>query len=197
MKPRNIIAGCILVSIVLMAVVYDSNGKESKSQGPTPIIGVVRIRTVFQDCKKNSDHQKQLTTEQSRIIAELEKLSKEAEALKADLITRKAGSSDHSKIMQQMMEKQAQLEARKEFHQQQIMLKDQRWTEQLYKEILEVIEKVAKTKELDIVLAKEELNFPTASQTELMLAIRTHKLLYSADEFDITKDVVKLLNAEE
>ena len=196
MKIRNIIAGCILVSIVLMAVVYDSNGKESKSQGTTARIGVVRIRTVFQDCKKNSDHQKELTTEQSRIIAELEKISKEVEALRADLITRKAGTSDHSKIMEQMMEKQAQLEARKEFHQQQIMLKDQRWTEQLYKEIIEVVEKVAKTKELDIVLAKEELNFPTVSQTELMLAIRTNKLLYSADEFDITKDVVKLLNAE-
>jgi Skp family chaperone for outer membrane proteins len=196
MKPRNIIAACILIFIVLMMVVYDSNGKESKSQDTTSRIGVVRIRSVFKDCKKNSDHQKQLTAEQGRIIAELEKLSKEIEALRADLMTRKAGSSDHSTIMQQMMDKQAQLGARKEFYQQQMMLKDQRWTEQLYKEILEVIEQVAKTKELDIVLAKEELDFPTESQTELMLAIRTHKLLYSADGFDITKDVVKLLNAE-
>jgi Skp family chaperone for outer membrane proteins len=196
MKPRNIIAGCILVSIVLMTVAYDSNGKESKSQDTTLRIGAVRIRTVFKDCKKNGEHQKQLTAEQNRIIAELEKLSKEIEALKADLMTRKPDSSDHLDLTLQIMDKQAQLGARKEFYQQQIMLKDQRWTEQLYKEILEAVEQVAKTKGLDVVLAKEELDFPTESQTELMLAIRTHKLLYSADGLDITQDVVKLLNAE-
>jgi len=196
MKPRNIIVGCILISIVLMMIVYDSNGKESKPQDTTPRIGVVRIRAVFKDCKKNNDHQKQLTAEQGRMIAELEKLSKGVEALKADLMTRKPGSSDHSNLMLQIMDKQAQLGSRKDFYQQQIVLKDQRWTEQLYKEILEIVGQVAKTKELDMVLAKEELDFPTASQTELMLAIRTHKLLYSADGLDITKDVVKLLNAE-
>jgi len=194
---RNIVLSCILVTVVLLTVGHESNGKESKLQNTTLKIGVVRMRTVFQDCKKNIEHQKQLNAEQNRIIAELEKLSKEAEALKADLMTRKPGSSDHSNLMQQVMDKQAQFGARKEFHQQQMAYKDQQWTEQLYKDILEVVKQVAKANGLDIVLAKEEPDFPTTSQTELMLAIRTHKLLYSADGFDITKEVVKLLNAKD
>ncbi len=197
MKGKKIVFGSIIVSAILLAAGYESSGKESKPGNTTLKIGVVSIRSVFQDCKKSSEHQKKLGDEQNRIITELEKLSKEIEALKAELMTRKPGSSDYSKLMLQMMDKQAQLGARKEFHQQEIMLKDQQWTEQLYKDIIKSVEQVAKTKGLDIVLAKEELDFPSTNQTELMLAIRTNKLLFSADGLDITKEVVKLLNTQD
>ena len=93
MKTRNIVLSCILVFAVLLTVGHESNGKD-KSAGTTLKVGVVRIRSAFFGCKRNTEHQKQLTAEQKNILVELEKLSKEAEALNADLMTRKPGSSD-------------------------------------------------------------------------------------------------------
>jgi Skp family chaperone for outer membrane proteins len=197
MKGRKIVFGCIFVSFILLTAGHESSGKESKPGNTTLKIAVVSIRSVFQDSKKSSEHQKKLSDEQNRIVSELGKLSKEIETLKAELVTRKPGSSDYSKLMLQMMDKQAQLSARKEFHQQEMALKDQQWTEQLYKDIIKAVEQVAKKKGLDIVLAKEELDFPSNNQTELMLAIRTNKLLYSSESLDITKEVVKLLNSQD
>ena len=191
---RNILLGCLLMSIVLLTTVYDSSGKQSKPQDTGLKIGVIQIREVFRESNRNIEHQKELTTEEEKVVAELEKLSKEVQTLKADLLTRKPGSSDYSKLMQQMMEKQASMEAKKEFHQQEMSLKDLQWTEQLYKDIIKTVKDVAKANNLDIVLAKEETAFPTSSQTELMLAIRTNKLLYSTDSLDITKEVIKALN---
>ena len=191
---RNILLGCLLMSIVLLTTVYDSSGKQSKPQDTGLKIGVIQIREVFRESNRNIEHQKELTTEEEKVVAELEKLSKEVQTLKADLLTRKPGSSDYSKLMQQMMEKQASMEAKKEFHQQEMSLKDLQWTEQLYKDIIKTVKDVAKANNLDIVLAKEETAFPTSSQTELMLAIRTSKVLYSVDSLDITKEVIKALN---
>jgi Skp family chaperone for outer membrane proteins len=197
MKIKEILLGCTFVLFILLATGYESNGKDSKPSNTTPKIGVVRIRSVFQDCKRNLENQKKLNDEQNKIIEELGKISKEIEKLKAELNTRKPGSSDYSNLIQQLMDKQAQLGARKEFHQQQIALKDQLLTEQLYKDILETVGQVAKKNGLDMVLAKEEIEFPTINQTELMLAIRTNKLLYSVDGLDITKEVVKQLDAKD
>jgi Skp family chaperone for outer membrane proteins len=195
MKARNITLISILVLAVLLTVGHESNGKV-KSSSITPKVGFVRIRTAFMGCNRNAEHQKKLSDEQKKILTELEKLSKEAEALNADLMTRKPGSSDYSRLTLEIMDKKAQLNARREFYQQQLMLKDQQWTEQLYKEILEAAEKVAKANGLDMVLAKEEIDFPTETQTELMLAIRTNSLLYSSNDFDITKEVLKQLNSK-
>ena len=194
MKIRYLLSGCILVSVILLTAVYDIQGRQKKPESTTPKIGVIRIREVFRESKSNIEHQKILSAEQEKVVAELEKISKNIQTLKGDLLTRKPGSSDYSKLLQQMMENQAQLEAKKEFHQQEMSIRDLQWTEQLYKDIIQTVEEVAQEKELDLVLAKEEPSFPTESQTELMLAIRTNKLLYASESLDITKEVIKQLN---
>ena len=122
--------------------------------------------------------------------AELEKMSKELAALDADMKTRKPGSEDYIKLAEEMTNKDALLKARKQFYQELLTAKDQRWTEDFYREILQVAAEVAVDKGLDIVLEKDEPELPAANPTELMLVIRTHKVLYSAAELDITKLVI-------
>ncbi len=134
--------------------------------------------------------------ERDSIEKELDKLSKEIEADKAGLKTLKQGSSDHMAQVRQVMTKQANLQAQQEFYKQQIGLKDQQWTEQLFKDILLQTGEIAKEKGLDLVFEKDEIELPAASASELMLTIRTHKLLYSGGCLDITDEVMARLDKE-
>jgi len=159
----------------------------------TPNIAVVDIRSLFQNCSKSVEHREKTASEENRILAELEKLNREVEALKADLNTRKFGSSDYMAIMREVLEKQSQLASKKEFNERQMALQDQLWVEQFFKEILQSVETVAKKKGIDLVFAKDSLDLPAPSGRELMLAVRTHKLLYGADALDITEEVLSCL----
>lgn len=161
-----------------------------------PAVGVVSIRKIFQDCKKNARYREETAAEQNKVISELEALSKEIEAEKGGLATLKAGSSDHTALVKEIFLKRASLQAQQEFYKQQLSLKDQRWTEELYQEILRITRQVAEQKGLGLVFVKGEVELPALSVNELMLTIRTHKLLYGGGCLDITDEVMARLDKE-
>lgn len=187
----------ILAGLVVLFVGYEHSQAVAKAEKNDWKIGVVSVRKIFQDCKRNAKYREESTAEQDRIIAELEKLSKEIEAEKAGIKALKPDSGDYRQRVKEILEKQASLQAQQEFHKQEIELKDQRWTEELYEDILQKTGEVAKQKGLDLVLEKDELDFPSPSANELMLTIRTYKLLYCGGCLDITKEVLTKLDTDE
>jgi Skp family chaperone for outer membrane proteins len=195
MRVRAIFLSSLIGAVVLF-MGYQHSRAASASDRAQPRIGVVGIRQIFQDCKRNVRYRQEATAEQDKIIAELDKLKKEIEVEEAGLKALKAGSSDYLDIMKALLEKQASLQARQEYYKQQMALKDQRWTEQLYTEILRETAAVAKQKGLDIVLEKDEPELPALSAQELMMIIRTHSVLYSGGCLDITDEVMNRVDAE-
>ena len=135
--------------------------------------------------------------EQDKIAAELDKLAKEIEAEKAELKTLKENSTDYMTRLKGIFEKQANLQAQKEFQKQNMELKDQKWTEGIYKDIIRITADVAKQKGLELVFEESEVDLEGASVNEVMLTIRTHKLLYSDGCADITNDVIAKLDTAE
>jgi len=89
------------------------------------------------------------------------------------------------------------VEAQQKFNSQQMVLKDRRWTEQLYEEILRITKRLAEEKGLDLVLERDEPEFPVPSPDELMMTLSTHKVLYSAGCVDITDELVARMDASE
>jgi Skp family chaperone for outer membrane proteins len=196
MKIRAMVLSCLICAVILF-MGYEYGWAESKADKSSSKIGVVSVRRIFQDSRRNAKYREEAVGEQNRAIAELEKLRAEAEAEEAGLKTLKTGSSDHMAQMKEVLTKRANLQAREEFYKQEIALKDQRWTEELYKKILQITSEVAEQKGLDLVLERSEIEFPALSATELMMTIRTHKLLYSAGCLDITDEVMARLDAKE
>jgi Skp family chaperone for outer membrane proteins len=195
MKAKAVLLSCVMGAVVLL-VGYQHSQARSESEAPELKIGVVSIRQIFQDCKRNVKYRQEATAEQEKIVAELEKLRKEIEAEEAGLKTLKAGSSEHLELMKGILEKQAGLQARQEFHKSQLALKDQRWTEQLYTDILREAGEVAKQRGLDVVFENDEPELPALSGQELMMAIRTHKVRYSGFCLDITEEVMNRVDEE-
>ncbi len=163
------------------------------SEGPR--IAVISIRKIFQECKRGASYREEAIAEQNRIIAELEKLSKEIEAEREGLKTLKENSGDYMTSAKGLFEKQANYQARQEFYKQQMEMKDQLWTRALYQDIMRIAGEIAKEKGLDLVFKEDEVDFSEPDISELGMAIRTQKLLYSGGCLDITDEVISHLDA--
>ncbi len=184
-----------LLAVAILAVGYEYSIAGANTSSSAARIGVVSIREVFEKCERNAKYREEALTEQKKLIAELQKLEAEIEAEKAGLKTLKVGSSDYLDLMKGLLEKQAKLQAQQEFYKRQIEFKDQRWTEDLYQDILKATSKIAEQKGLDLVLEKNQVDIPAESVQDLMMTIRTHKVLYSNGCVNLTDDVITQIDA--
>lgn len=194
MKSKKVFLIGLFCVVVLCLLGYQRQLAAARKEGPVRV-AVVNLRELFANCKQNAEYETKAVEEEGKAIAELEKLAGEVEAATAALKTRKIGTSDYWDLRQELMLKQSGLEVKKEFYQQQMMQKNQQWTEGLYQQILKCVAEAAKRKGIDIVLAKGERDLPAASGIELMLTIRLRELMYASEDLDITKDVMVLLDA--
>ncbi len=168
-----------------------------ESAGPGLKVAVLSVRKVFQECKRSANYRKEAVADQDRVLAELDELSKEIDAERAELTALREDSSDYMARAKALFEKQANYQARQEFYKQQMEFKDQLWTKELYQDILRAVGEVAKDKGFDLVFREDEIDFSETNINELGLAMRSHKLLYSDGCPDISDEVIARLDAEE
>ena len=93
-----------------------------------------------------------------------------------------------------LINKQVKYEPMKQFVSQQRVFQDRQWTETLYKEVLRITKDLAKKKGLTMVVGVDEPVFPITNTDELMMALQTHKVLYSDGCVDLSAEVVAELD---
>jgi len=189
MKTRTVVLGG-LASAVVLFLGYGFSFAGAEANIPTSKIGTVSIRDIFRDCKANASYRDKALAEQNAKNAEMDALQKKIAADEAGLRALKAGSSDYMKQYEALIYEQAKYEAKKQFISQARVLEDRRWTEVLYQEVLRITKELAKKKGLNMVLEVDEPVFPMVNTDELMMALQTHKVLYSAGCVDLTAEVV-------
>ncbi len=191
-----VIAGCL---VVLFAASFCSErglaGSPDSEQGYK--VGVVSVRQIFTECKRNAKYRAEAMEERAKMEAELRGLSTEIEQNKGELEALKLGSSDYDALMKEILGKQAHLQAQQEYFKQQVSIRERQLIEKLFKDVVAVTAEVAKDKGLDLVLEKSEPELSNVSSSELTLAISTHKVLYSEGCEDITQEVLARLDAME
>jgi Skp family chaperone for outer membrane proteins len=195
MKARTMVLG-FLAGVFILAMAPTSNKRgQAQSKGDTPSskIGVVSILKVFSDCKRSAAQRAELIAEQNKIRAELQNLSKEIEAQEAGLKAFKQDSSDYLAQRKELIDKRVRLEAEQEFNKEQVILKQYKWSKELYQDILRITSELAEQKGLDLVLKKDEIDLLALSVNEFSQTIRTHKVLYSGGCVDISDEVVARL----
>jgi Skp family chaperone for outer membrane proteins len=185
------------ISVIFLSVGYERGRAEQKVDTIGLKIGVVSVRRVLRNFKRSAKYKVEILADQGRKNAEMEKLAKEIEAQEAGLKVLKPGSADYIAQLKELIDKRYRLEAQQDFNKQQNALKYQRWTEDIYKEILQITKDLAGQKGLDLVFANDEPEFPVTSAEELWMNISTHKILYSAGCLDLTDEVIARLDAME
>lgn len=195
MKIRTAVILSCLIGMAFLSIGYECSRAQPEQEAHLKV-GIVGVRTIFRECRRNIIYRQETIAEYNKAAAELERLSKELEADEAGLKTLKQGSPDYLKQYKQILEKQANLNAQREYHKQQRALNEQQNTEELYKQILQITKELAQQKNLDLVLESYEPQFPMDSAEELVAALNTHKVLYSAGCLDITADIIARIDKE-
>jgi len=197
MKIKVIILSCLVAAILLFIGYERSLAISTSESGKINLkVGTVSVLRILKDCKGNAKFKEEATIEQNKMVAELDKLKAEFEAEEAGLRTLKNGSNDYMTQVKEILTKRANYQAQQEFYKRQIELKEQRWAEDTYKNILRITAEVAKQKGLDLVLEMDEPELPAPNYNGLMTILSTHKVLYSAGCPDITDEVMTRLDAK-
>ena len=198
MKTRYLIVmAAVLAAITLGITSYSTSAAGAAAVGKaSPRIAVVNLRTIFQRNKLNEDFDAKLAQDKEKAMGEVEAITKKIDAIKADMKTRASGSNDYLNLMSQVLEQQGLLQAKKEYYQQYVDSRQQQFTEEVYTKTKEAIADYASKNGIDLVLVKDEIQLPAASPNDLMPALSTRKVLYSAPELDITDAVLEMVNAK-
>jgi Skp family chaperone for outer membrane proteins len=196
MMNSKTIFTCCITAVIVLALVFSGNVAQSKSEPTGSIqIGLVSVKRIFDECKKNDQYEKTLIAEQEKIVAELEKSRAEIDAERAGLKTLKIGSTEHVEQMRVLMEKQAKLTAEQEFHKQQLAYKERQWIENMYRDIVRITSEVAQKRELDLVLENSQVDLAEVPSETLIMSILMRSVLHSSGCIDITEEVMKQLDA--
>ena len=192
MKFKSII---VMVLVIVMSGFVMNACAEKAADNKCLKIGVVSVRKIFQDCKRNTKYRQEMSAERDKLEAELESLSKDIDASKSKLKMLKPGSADYLSGMKDVLDKQGSLQAKQEYFKRQMDMREQAVIEQLFKDVVKATGEVAKNKGFDMVLEKSEPDLPASSSNELTLTISTYKVLYNAGCEDITDAVMAKVDA--
>jgi Skp family chaperone for outer membrane proteins len=199
MKTKQFAAITAVVVVLVLAAMswnnYSYAAKDTAVAKPLKI-ALVNLREIFQKNKFNDAFDEQMNQEKSKVMQEMETTTKNIDLLKTEMKAMSVGSKDYLDRMEKALSMQGTLQAKKEYYQQYMESKQQRFTEDVYTKTKEVIADYSARNGIDLVLVKDEIQFPSASSNDLMLALSTRKVLYSASEMDITPAILEALNAK-
>jgi Skp family chaperone for outer membrane proteins len=195
MKSRTIFVSC-LASMIVVVTGYEYSQAQQRVNTPLAKIGVVSIAKILNNSKRSATHKMEISSEQNKNSAELDKLSTDLKATEAMLAALKQDSSDYLTQRKKYINMRVSLETKQAINKEQSILKQYRWRKKFYQDILRITSEVAGQKGLDVVLEKDEINVPVLGVNELNQTMLTHKVLYSGGCVDITDEVIARLDKE-
>lgn len=195
MKKKNILILVLLVALIGVCISYSRGWAQAGREISPAKVGVVNVESVFNKSQRGIKWQSQVAADVTKGRANLEKLRKDAAAIEADMKTRELGSADYMRLMSDYLDKLGEAEAKKDYYAEEMILRGERWTKNLYDEIRSIVEKTAKLRRLDIVLVADEVDLSALRMRDLAAVIARNKVLYHTDEIDITEEVIAQLDS--
>jgi Skp family chaperone for outer membrane proteins len=194
MKLGRILFIGFAITVLGISLGYRQGIAAGEKQIAPAKVAIVDVTKVLQNSQKHKQWQDKMTKDEAQMKAEFQKAQKDLEALQANLNLLKIGSKDYIDNMKDFLDKKSLLDAKDKFYQEKVNIEMQQWTEALYTQMLDITAKIAQKKGLDIVLAQEQLDLPSASLRDFMLSMRTKKVLYNNAQLDITNEVLAALD---
>lgn len=194
MKYSKITVLVVVAAFVMLAGVYQQGKLDAASSVSPAKVGVVDVTKVLENCAANKKWQVMMQQKQKVAKSEFDLLKEALGEIETNLQLQTRGTEDYFNRRQEYAEKKAGLAAKNEAYQDRVTSEMQRWTEELYQQLLETIADVAKDKGLDIVVANESLMLPSPSLQDFMLTVKTRTLLYHNSQYDLTAEVLIALD---
>ncbi len=150
--------------------------------------------SVFNNYQRAKDLTTQLNERRTTIKAESDKRTKAVDTLRMELENYKKGSQQYEQTLNEVTRQSIELDAYLRY-QEQLALHDHRsLTEEMYKEIIAAVAKVAAQQGVAVVMQREQELLNTEDTKAMLQQIYNRKVLYFNDALDITDAVLTSLN---
>ena len=191
-KTLLLVVGALAAWAILLGTLR-AQPRRGAAGAPTRV-GVCDIAEVFNNYKRARDLTTKLDARRQRIKSENEKRTKAIESLQMELERLKEGSKKYEQTLNEIQRLSIERQAWLQFQDSLAVRDHHRLTKEMYQEILKMVGAIAEAKGMDLVLYREGSAPPTKNIAELLRAIQTRKILYSADTIDVTEETLRRLN---
>ena len=188
---------CVLILAAVLAgaiVLKDSLAQTAKPRGVATRVGVCDIVEIFDNYQRAKDLTAQLSEHGKTIKAENEKRGKAIDAIKMELESLNAGSKEYDKRLDEIEKLAIERKAWLDYETAKSMRNHHRLTRDMHDQIVKMIAQVSKELNLQIVLQRDRSKMSSMTTPELIRKIAARKVLYAAEEADITEIVLSRLN---
>ena len=193
MKRTIWIAAFLAVGVTLGGAINHLTA-QAKEPPPAARVAVVDISRVFRNYQKTLDYHDQQRAESQRLQAENDAKLAAIEKATNVLADMKTGTADYEKqeeLIDQLTLQHRNWQATLAARQQRLMLQR---TREMYDDIVKATAVIAQKQGCNLVMTREPADITMRSMEEFLDQLSRRKVLYVADNLDITGDVLQHLN---
>ena len=162
--------------------------------GPRGTVAVCDVVTVFNDYQQAKDLSAEFQERAKKLAAQDQQKLQAIQEVEKVLNALKPGSKSYEEQLQKWEKLSLERTMWRGVRDQVNLREHRRLTEEMYTEILAMIETVAKERRFDLVIHRENVELASQTTTELLNKIAQRKCLYAAKSIDITDVVLKRVN---
>ncbi len=181
---------------VLLASVTTLNVIPVNAEAEGFKIGIVDISGVFEKYEKRKDLDQGLKDLEKGFQDEINTKRKEMIDLDEETQLLDLGSETRSKNEDMLERKNVELEGYAKFAERQLLKRYKTFFEQIYSEVVKMVEEIGEEESYDLIIKKEEPELKSGQISDLQFKIGIRTVLYHSKSVDITASIIEHLNSK-
>ena len=189
----------VFVAGIVVAVGFTARGPlaaQGGSRASRGRVACVDVVKVFNEYQREKDLEEEMKQERDKLELEAARRKQRIDAAKAVLDAMSLDDPTYAKKMRELLELNISTRNWMDITQAAMAREVGVWTTTVYKEILAVVETIAKEREYDLVFYRDEFQVVSMDPAEVREQIRARKLIYASAAADISQAVLDKLNAD-
>jgi Skp family chaperone for outer membrane proteins len=185
-----------IISALVLAGVMGQAARPSTHNA----LAVINISKVFTSLNEKIHDDSDIDAMAKKVNDEKAKRDQELENLQQQLQSNtlfKEDSPEYRKMQDDALEKSMEMDSFLKMSQAKLLMEQRLRTIQIYKAIVDAVQRYAEANGIGIVLVGDDVDFSKTQSTEaVQQKIAVRKVMYSHPDFDITQKVIEKMNGE-
>jgi len=170
---------------------------KAQAEGKVTRVAICNLTTLYQECSMSKDRRAELEALRAKAEGQLQEYRQRIETIERELPLYEKDSPEYKERKAKIEALQTDGQAKKRVETAHLERKFSEFLKEFHGYALEGIEAIAKTKSYDIVLQITSMDLGKFSKAEPLLnRIFTQQVLYADEAADVTKAVMKKLDAD-
>lgn len=185
----------VLSAVALLALGIAGAYAQQRMMAEPTAVAVLDLQQLLQSLDERTEREADVAREREGLQQEAEERRSRIQQIRNELDMLKAGTSNFREKQAELQKAAIELNVWTQYQQQRVNRETGLMIEDLYRKCLDAVGEAAEDMGYDIVLFKESSpDFNYENPQELSTQIQVRKLLWSADEVDITEAVAQRMN---